>query len=110
VAVPFFMRHKVAYGYREDQQCCVLNCWSVHQGQQFRDLVCCRWPWIRLCYVPGGCTGNFQPCNVVMQYSYKHSIKRSQLCDTVNDALEHLQVHADSACIKIDTRISMLRD
>lgn len=47
--------------------------------------------WIILDYVPGGCTGLFQPCDVRMQRVLKQAITCAQSSDLVaevSDAIE----------------------
>jgi hypothetical protein len=43
----------------------------------------CTYPWLELYFIPGGCTGLFQPCDVAMQKPYKQAINHAQLADTV---------------------------
>ncbi|KAG2344250.1 hypothetical protein BDR05DRAFT_882745 [Suillus weaverae] len=47
-------------------------------------------PTIILNYVPGGCTGLFQPCDVRIQHLFKHSLKHSYHSDVVQELLEQL--------------------
>lgn len=111
IVVPFFMEHKRRLGYPDDHECTLLlDCWSVHRSRLFRRLVRIRWPWLRLRYIPGGCTGLAQPCDVGMQRPYKLSIKKSQLQDTINETLAHLEVSEDPSTLKLDSRIGTLRD
>ncbi|EIW81257.1 hypothetical protein CONPUDRAFT_28077, partial [Coniophora puteana RWD-64-598 SS2] len=57
IVIPYFAEQKCLLGYPDDQECAVLlNCWSVHRGQAFHDMVCKDWLWIRLFYVLGGTT------------------------------------------------------
>ncbi|EIW85939.1 hypothetical protein CONPUDRAFT_28001, partial [Coniophora puteana RWD-64-598 SS2] len=57
IVVPHFARAKQLHGYADDQDCAViLDCWSVHRSEAFRQLVRGRWPWIRLLFIPGGTT------------------------------------------------------
>ncbi|EIW78650.1 hypothetical protein CONPUDRAFT_37153, partial [Coniophora puteana RWD-64-598 SS2] len=57
IIAPYFEEQKRRLNYEDDQECAVLlDCWSVHRGRPFCDLVHTRWPWIRLHYIPGGTT------------------------------------------------------
>ncbi|EIW75141.1 hypothetical protein CONPUDRAFT_23936, partial [Coniophora puteana RWD-64-598 SS2] len=58
VVVPYLTREKELNSCHDDQECAVLlDCWSVHRSLAFRSLVHRRWPFLRLFFVPGGCTG-----------------------------------------------------
>ncbi|TFY76373.1 hypothetical protein EWM64_g7638 [Hericium alpestre] len=111
IVTPHFSMQKQRLGYPEDQECVVLlDCWSVHRSEKFRNLVRCRWPWLRLRYIPGGCTGLAQPCDVRIQQPYKLSIKRSQLDDIISETLAHLESNGDPMELKLDSCIGTLRD
>ncbi|KAG2433645.1 hypothetical protein HYH02_012573 [Chlamydomonas schloesseri] len=88
VLVPYFNAHK-----RSTHQSCVLmlDCWSVHRSQAFRDWMRETYPWIKLLYVPTGCTGVFQLMDVAMNCSVKCGVQRraqEYLSATVTDHLE----------------------
>lgn len=111
IIVPFLVQRKKDLGYDDDQECIVLlDCWSLHRGREFRQLVRTRWPWIRLRYIPGGTTGLAQPCDVGIQRPYKLSIKRSQLLDVTNETLKHLDNGETPDHLKLDTTIGTLRN
>ena len=42
-------------------------------------------------YVPGGCTGLHQLCDVGIQHPFKHSIKRSYHESIIRDMLERIE-------------------
>jgi hypothetical protein len=44
-----------------------INVWSVHRSNEFRNWMKEYHPWIILDFVPGGCTGVHQPCDVGIQ-------------------------------------------
>ena len=44
-----------------------IDCWSVHTSITFHVWMAMAYPWIILDYVPGNCTGLFQPCDVGIQ-------------------------------------------
>jgi hypothetical protein len=47
-------------------------------------------PTIILNYVPGGCMGLFQPCDVRIQCIFKHSLKQSYHADIVWEVAKQL--------------------
>lgn len=111
IIVPFFEERKRDLGYPDDQECfIILDCWAVHRSLEFRELVFEEWPWLRLRFVPGGCTGLGQPCDVGIQRVYKHSIRRSQLEDIVREMSFHLEGGGTPETLKLDTTIGTLRD
>jgi hypothetical protein len=65
-------------------------------------------PNIILHYVPAGCTGVFQACDVGMQRIFKHSLKRSYHAEVVSDTLK--QVKANVAKVEIDKRVEVWHD
>jgi len=47
---------------------------------------------IQLDFVPGGCTGLWQPCNVGIQRLLKHEIRRAVRADVIVEALNLLEL------------------
>jgi hypothetical protein len=41
-----------------------IDCWSVHKSDEFRSWMKKTHPTIIICFVPGGCTGLWQPLDV----------------------------------------------
>jgi hypothetical protein len=112
ILVPYFLRKKVEYGYPTDQACIVqLNVWSVHKSWEFRVLVKRRWPWIVLDYVPGGCTGLWQPCDIGIQRPFKLRILQCQLDNIVKETSSYLeQDNTLPSSLVLDTTIGTLCD
>ena len=65
-------------------------------------------PTIVLNYVPGGCTGLFQPCDVGIQRVFKHSLKRSYHSDVVLELSK--QLAREETRLVVDKQIGVLRD
>jgi hypothetical protein len=59
-------------------------------------------------YVPAGCTGVFQACDVGIQRIFKHSLKRSYHQDVITDILEQIDQGKDN--IVVEKRLGVLRD
>ena len=59
-------------------------------------------------YVPGSCTGKFQPCDVGIQWPLKLSLKRSYHEDVVVELLA--QMNAKDSVIHLDRQIGALWD
>ncbi|KAI0348213.1 hypothetical protein BDW22DRAFT_1436148 [Trametopsis cervina] len=108
--IPFYNRHKAELGLPKDQEVILqLDVWSVHRSKQFRDHISRVWPEIILDYVPGGCTGIWQPCDVGMQRLMKVVIRRSQQEDIIEETLLQIQAGVPPHQIKLDTSVVTLR-
>lgn len=110
ILAPYFEKHRKRLSL-PDQRCVwQIDCWSVHRSAEFRDWMRSNYPWILLQYVPGGCTGLFQACDVGMQRILKLGIKRACHADIVNETLGHLANGSTGEGIVLDKTIGTLRD
>lgn len=76
ILVPYFDTHKQWLGLELDQECIwQLDVWPVHVSLEFHTWMHENYPWIILDYIPGGCTGLWQPCDVSIQHPLKHAVK-----------------------------------
>jgi hypothetical protein len=77
ILAPYFEQRKVKFSLPPSQKFLwQIDVWSVHHSEEF-----CGWmhknhPNILLDYMPGGCTGVHQPCNVGIQRPLKLSIRK----------------------------------
>jgi hypothetical protein len=112
ILIPYWTRQKELVGAPNDQECILhLDVWSVHKSIQFRTWLDQHYPWIKYCFVPGGCTGIAQPCDVGVQRPFKLAVKQSQHADIVDESLSLLKKNdAAAAVIRLDTTLPMLRD
>ena len=85
-----------------------IDVWSVHRSKEFRDWMSENYPTIILDYVPGGCTGLTQPCDVGIQRPFKLSLKRSYHESVVNEMLQ--QIDSNDPNVFFDTKIGKLRN
>jgi hypothetical protein len=83
-----------------------IDVWSVHQSVEFREWMAKEYPYIILVYVPGGCTGVFQPCDVGIQHPFKLSVRKSYHKDIVKEVLA--QEGKDT--FTMDTSVGKLRN
>ena len=96
---------------RKSQVCLwTIDCWSVHRSQEFRDWMRENYPWILIRYVPGGCTGVFQPCDVGIQRILKHAMKKTALSHIVKETVAHLNDNKDPGTILLTKAIKVLRN
>lgn len=112
ILVPYWTRQKELVGAPDDQECILhLDVWSVHKSIQFRTWLDQHYPWIKYRFVPGGCTGIAQPCDVGVQRPLKLAVKRSQHADIVDESLSLLKKNdAAAAVIRLDTTLPTLHD
>ncbi len=111
ILVPYWKRKKEELGLPQSQECILeLDVWAVHRSAAFRHWLKATYPWIILEFVPGGCTGLWQPCDVGIQRVLKLSIKRSQHQDVVIEALVQLEEGTEPQNVRLKTDIASLRD
>jgi hypothetical protein len=83
----------------------MIDVWSVHHSEEFLDWMHTHHPTILIDFVPGGCTGVAQPCDVGIQCLFKHITNQCYLEDMVESALSQID-SGDS--ISIDDRLPIL--
>ena len=65
-------------------------------------------PTIIVLFIPGGCTGLWQPLDIGIQQILKLSIRHSAHCDIVKEVSD--QIAKDDEIIKLDTTLGTLRN
>ena len=69
---PYVVRMREALGLPPNQVAILLlDCWSVHRGAPFRTWLAVEYPYMKLLFVPAGCTSKLQPCDVALQKPFK---------------------------------------
>jgi hypothetical protein len=86
-----------------------LDCWGLHRSQELRDFVQTI-PWLVLVYVPGGCTGLFQPCDVGIQRVFKHHIKAAAAEYFTSEIERIVGAGVAPEHIRPDISVGILRD
>jgi hypothetical protein len=105
---PYFKDEKVKLNLPPSQKSLwSIDVWSVHRSEEFRTWMNRNHPTIILDYIPGGCTGIAQPCDVGIQWPFKLSIKQSYHEDIVMEVLCQLNNHE---AVAIDDRLGTLRN
>ncbi|KAF7333774.1 ATP-binding cassette sub-family A member 6 [Mycena venus] len=87
-----------------------IDCWSVHKSAKFREWMKANHPNIILLFVPGSCTGVWQPLDVGIQHLLKMSIKCSAHRELVDEALGQIQAGKAISEIRLNTKVGVLRD
>ena len=109
ILAPYFDATKARLGLPPDQKCLwLIDVWSVHRSDEFRGWMRKHHPRIIIVFVPGGCTGVHQPCDVGIQRALKLSIRKSYHEDVVTELLA--QLDAKTEVPKIDDRLGTICD
>jgi hypothetical protein len=109
ILAPLFAKQKEALDLPPSQKCIwQIDVWSVHRFKDFCDWMKTNHSDIILHFIPAGCTGVFQACDVGIQRIFKHSLKRSYHADVVSDILG--QVREKVTRVEIDKRVEVWRD
>ncbi|TFK83071.1 hypothetical protein K466DRAFT_499160 [Polyporus arcularius HHB13444] len=109
IIAPYFDAQKAKLGLPPDQKSIwQIDVWSVHRSAEFRSWMKKTYENILLHFVPGGCTGVFQACDVGIQRPLKHSLRRSYHRDVVDEVLEQLDAGKD--VITVAKNVATLRD
>jgi hypothetical protein len=78
VLVPYADRRILEHNIQKDAHIIlVLDVWSVHISQEFRDWITKEFPRIHLVYVPPNCTGELQVADVILQRPFKAGIRQA---------------------------------
>ncbi|KAF8595711.1 hypothetical protein BDV93DRAFT_456244 [Ceratobasidium sp. AG-I] len=92
IQAPYFLAQITQHGLPATQKCIFqIDCWSVHRSAECRSWMGEPYPWIIILYVPGGCTGLFQACDVGLQQILKLAIHQASHSDVVNETLAALE-------------------
>ncbi len=111
VVEPYFALRKRELGLPEGQVCIVmLDCWSVHRGQPFRDWMEGNHGNIKLCYIPGGCTGKAQLMDVAFNRPVKSSMAAAVAAFLADQVAEQVAKGVKPEEVKFDTGLGLLRD
>lgn len=113
ILVPYFKTEMIKADIPLDYtQICIwqIDVWSVHKSKAFREWMAEHYPWIQLEYVPGGCTGIWQACDVGIQRPLKKAIRHVQHADVVAETVDALQNGMPPEKMRLDTRVGTLRD
>ena len=108
ILAPYFERTKVDLKRPPHQKSLwLIDVWSVHRSEEFREWMQKTHPNIIICFVPGGCTGVHQPCDVGIQRPLKLSIRKSYHEDIVEEFVEQLEKGTSPS---LDDRLATLRN
>ncbi|KAF9511133.1 hypothetical protein BS47DRAFT_1299355, partial [Hydnum rufescens UP504] len=88
----------------------LIDIWSVHQSKEFTGWMKGHHLDIKISYIPGGCTGKFQPADIGLQQPIKHHIR----CQCLEDLVAYIEDELDNGVgpgnIHMPTDINRLRN
>jgi hypothetical protein len=87
-----------------------LDIYPVHAGVEFWTFVFDEHPHIILIFVPGNCTGIFQPADVGLQRIIKHRLKQELFTYLFEQQRKQIRDGIDPDKVKIATGLPELRD
>ena len=91
IIAPYFEKRKIELSLPPDQKSIwKIDCWSVHKSKEFRGWMKEKHPNIILIFVPGGCTGLWQPLDVFFQCPLKLTLKCLAHRDIVDEVTAKL--------------------
>ena len=76
-----------------------IDCWKIHKSKAFLAWIREKYPKCLILFVPAGCTGKFQPADLLLQRILKHIIRR-----------EFNHFMSDIQSFKLNTKLGYLRD
>ena len=111
IVVPFIDRVVKEDNLPTDQKFILLiDVYPVHAGEEFRDYIHVKHPRCILIFIPGNCTGKFQPADVGLQRPVKHRLKQAQFQYLVSEQKKQLEKGITAEKVKFSTSIVVLRD
>jgi hypothetical protein len=111
IIVPYLDKKKETLGPPQSQcSFWTIGCWSVHRSEEFLSWMNQEHPTIIICFVPGGCTGLWQPLDIGIQPVIKQSMKRTVHRDIVNETTTQLNSGISATMLKLDTMLGTLRN
>jgi hypothetical protein len=110
ILAPYFVSKRALLGLPSTQKALwQIDVWSVHRSKEFHRWMSQNHNNIILDYVPGGCTGLHQPCDVGMQRPFKHSVKRSYHESIIQDMLRRIEKMNLCRQLTNESKLSMIK-
>ncbi|KAG9073772.1 hypothetical protein FS749_014697 [Ceratobasidium sp. UAMH 11750] len=111
ILVPYFLKSIEENGLPPTQRCILqIDLWAVHRSQEFRSWMAANYPWIVIHYVPGGCTGHFQACDLLLNRALKVAIQQACHEDVVEETLSALEAGILPTDVRLDSTVKTLRN
>ncbi|KAJ3566905.1 hypothetical protein NP233_g6700 [Leucocoprinus birnbaumii] len=92
IVVPYLDQVRQKKKLERMNGCVIIDCWRVHRSKEFLTWMRTEFGWIKIAFIPGGCTGKFQPNDVGIQRIVKHIIRQ----EASNYFMAQVKRHVDS--------------
>ncbi|KAF8702359.1 hypothetical protein RHS03_06352, partial [Rhizoctonia solani] len=107
---PYFVSQREKHGLPPSQRCILqIDSWSVHRSEKFLTWMANNYPWIDIKFVPAGCTGLFQACDVGIQRILKVAIQNTAHADIVAETVGVLMTGIKPQHVVNDQSLATLR-
>ncbi|KAG9080057.1 hypothetical protein FS749_008139 [Ceratobasidium sp. UAMH 11750] len=111
ILAPYFRAQIEQYGLPSTQRCIFqVDCWSVHRSAEFQSWMGIHYPWIIILYIPSGCTGLFQACDVGLQRILKLAIRQAAHDNVVDETLAAIESGTPPEAVVNDQSRGTLRN
>lgn len=111
ILAPYFKSIKVRLGLPHAQcSLWLIDCWSVHQSEEFLTWMVVNHDTINILFVPAGCMGLLQPSDIGFQHIFKHSLKISAHTNVIQESPTQLKSRVPISNVKITTTLKILCD
>jgi hypothetical protein len=111
ILVPWVDKTRKKLNLSKDQRWLwLLDCWSVHRSKEFRLWLQENYPYLILIYIPGGMTGDAQPCDVALQRLFKSGVTVRFNGWCVEQTTKQLAEGTPATKIKLDLGLKSIRD
>jgi len=86
------------------------DCWQVHRSADMLSWLKDTYTWLIVIFVPAGCTGIFQPCDVGLQRVYKQHIRLAASNYFISMVRSQIEEGVCPEEVKLSTALPPLRD
>jgi hypothetical protein len=86
-----------------------IDCWKVHKSKAFLDWAHQKYPKLLILFVPAGCTGKFQPADLILQHMFKHIMHCELNALMARLIKQHLDGGKTVDSFSLNTRLGFLR-
>ena len=87
-----------------------LDCWKVHISKEFLAWMKQYYPFIHIVFVPAGCTGKFQVCDLVVQKKLKDVVCKQAQGYIASEVLQQLKTRkSEDQQIRVAVQLSVIK-
>ncbi|KAF8225341.1 hypothetical protein L208DRAFT_1306687, partial [Tricholoma matsutake] len=109
IVAPYLERLRQRKGLKKIEGLLIIDVWSVHRGEPFHMWMKTEYRWIKIVFIPGGCTGKFQPNDVGIQQIIKHIFAHESVQYFVVETKSQLATRPNTA-VKLNVDLGQLRN